>query len=344
MTLAGLTNQLNTSKGIICHISPREDMPVDCYGRVADIAMASEARTNRMNSGGLHEHYYNDAIWHARRRLLEMFKIPFFEGISLRERKMFVQDRDRKADNLRDARIEWLKAQDRNVVMKAWDFIIGLYRRVAPFTAHVYDKHDTLPWNGVLMNLATIIEDSVYLNMPPDYAPDYFGIAREVARYVGFKRDRVKYTGYSGIQKTTKRSVRIAPMYWMLLEKTGDTWSAVSFAKVQQYGFLAQINQSDRYSDPGRPQPIKGAGETEFRIIVSTCGQRAAAEIGDRNNAHRTRKRIHRMLITHETPGNIPLTVDRVAIPFGGHRAVQILHHVIGVGGLALRYATEEGT
>ena len=337
--------ECNAAKGVICYIEERENMPRDKYGRSADILMAPESRTNRMNPGGLHEIFYNDAIWHLRKRVLEKLNIPFFEGISLRERNMRCYEREAKAEQLVKARVDVLKnLTDRNLVEGVWDFVINFYRLVSPFQAHLFDRHEVKPWDAILNNIATIVEDACYMIMPPEYAPDYFAIARQVREYVGFERDVVGYAGYSKRHKKTKRPVRIAPMYWMLLEKTADTWSAVSFAKVQQYGFLAQINQNDRYSDPGRPQPIKGAGETEFRIIVSTCGQRAAAEIADRNNSHRTRRALHRILLTHETPGNIPQSIDRNDIPFGGHRAVQILHHYLRCGGLELRYVHEEGS
>ena len=322
-------------------------MPCDIYGRRCGIIQASEARTNRMNSGGLHEMYYNDACWHLRRHVLEKMGIPFFEGITLRDRKSLSYDRDKKLEGLRTRRmleLEQLHRENPSLIEGVWDYVINFYRLVAPYQAHQYDKYDSIPWKGVYSNLANIIEDAVYLNIPPEYAIDYFERVGDVREYADFKRAPVTYTGYSGVQVTTKRPVRIAPMYWMLLEKTGDTWSAVSFAKVQQYGFLAQINSSDRYSDPGRPQPIKGAGETEFRIIVSTCGQVAAAELADRNNNPKARRQLHRTILTHPTPGNIESAINRDEIAYGGHRAVQIFHHYLNCGGIALAYAEEEGT
>ena len=322
-------------------------MPVDIYGRRMDIIQASEARTDRMNSGGLHELFYNDANWHVRRRVLEKLGIPYFEGITLRDRQTVSYKREDRATALVRVRTEQLRELHKTnpaKIEEIWDFVINYYRRVSPFQAHMYDRFDTIPWEGVYSNLATIVEDMTYLRAPPDYAVDYFSLSRDVSNYVGFKRDCVTYTGYSGKKTLTNRPVRVAPMAWMVLDKTGDTWSAVSFAKVQQYGFLAQINASDRYSDPGRPQPTKGLSETENRILVSTCGQVCAAEMGDRNNNPRSRRQLHRTILTHETPGNIPCAIDRTKIPYGGHRAVQILHHYLNCGGIALAYAQEEGT
>lgn len=334
-------------KGIIVAIREPEDMPMDMYGRRAQILSAYEARSNRMNPGGLHEIFYNDALWHARRKLLSILGIPFFEGITLRDRTTVSYVREERARNLATARAVALQEMHRIDpvrIQAAWDFIITVYRLISPYQAHQFDQYDDTPWVMVYSNLANIVEDFIYLEAPPDYAPDYFAIATKVKEFIGFERGPVTFRGDSGEIETTEGKVRIAPMKWMLLEKTGDTWSAVDFAKVQQYGFLAQINNTDRHSTPGRPQPIKGAGETEFRIINSTCGQIASAELGDRNNNLRARKALHRSIMTHSTPGNIANAVDRNKIPYGNHRGVQILHHYLNCGGIALAYAQEEGT
>lgn len=334
-------------KGVICHIAERHEMPVDMYGRSADIAMAAESRTNRMNSGGLHEHFYNDASWHTRRKVLTMLNLEYFEGLTLSDRQSVSYKREAKLRSLVKARELWIQQLHQTnpaMVEQAWEFVINYYRAIAPLQAHVFDRHNEIPWKMVYSNLATIVEDFTYLEIPPDYAVNYMDAMPIVKEHVGFERGPVQYVGYSGNKVMTKRPVRIAPMKWMLLEKTADSWSAVSVAKIQHFGFLAQINNADKYSHPGRPQPIKGVGETEGRILVSTCGYRATAELADRNNSPRTQRLMYRGILQHPTPGNIERLIDREELPYGSHKGVQILHHFLNCGGIALKFAPEEGT
>ena len=334
-------------KGVICHIAEPAEMPVDKYGRRADIIMAAESRTNRMNSGGLHELFYNDASWHVRRNVLAKLGLDYFEGMTLRDRTSASYDREAKLRNLVKTRTAWIKdlhTKNPALIEQIWDYVVNYYRWVAPLQAHVYDREPTPPWNAIYANLATIVEDMTYLEMPPDFAPNYLKISRAVKEHVGFDRGPVQYRGYSGRLTTTTQPVRIGAMNWMLLEKTADSWSAVAVAKIQLFGFLAQISNTDKYSSPGRPQPIKGLGETENRILVSTCGYRASAELADRNNSPRTQRLVHRSILTHQTPGNIDRSIDRNEVPYGAHKGVQILHHFLNCGGIALRFAPEEGT
>lgn len=334
-------------KGVICHIAKPEDMPVDKYGRRADIIVAPEGRNNRMNSGGIHELFYNDASWHLRRKVFEMLKIPYFESPTLTDRTSSSKKREDRIRSNVHIRQEWLMQlyqQDKSLVMQVWEFIINYYRMVAPLQAHIYDRHTSPPIQAILANIATIIEDMVYLRMPPDYAVDYLKASQMVKDHIGFERDKVTFRDYNGQTVVSDGPVRIGAFHWMLLEKTADSWSAVSFGKYQMHGFLAPINKSDKYSDPGRPQPICGTGETELRIIVSVCGPRAAAEIADRNNNARSQRALHRAFLTSNEPSNIAQAVNRKEIPFGDHRGIQILMHFLNCGGISLQFEKEQDT
>ena len=167
-------------KGVICHIAEPAEMPVDKYGRRADIIMAAESRTNRMNSGGLHELFYNDASWHVRRNVLAKLGLDYFEGMTLRDRTSASYDREAKLRNLVKTRTAWIKdlhTKNPALIEQIWDYAVNYYRWVAPLQAHVYDREPTPPWNAIYANLATIVEDMTYLEMPPDFAPNYLKIS-----------------------------------------------------------------------------------------------------------------------------------------------------------------------
>jgi hypothetical protein len=138
----------------------------------------------------------------------------------------------------------------------------------------------------------------------------------------------VTYTGRSGRTVTTKVPVRIAPCYFMLLEKIGDDWTAVSSGKTQHFGVLAQVTNADKYIQPTRNQAIRALGEAELRIYVSYAGVRITAEQMDRNNSPKTHEHILYNMMRAERPTDIAVAVDRDEIPFGGAKPQQLVNHI----------------
>ena len=67
---------LSGGKGVICYIAEPHEMPVDADGNRADIIMDSYSRPNRMNMGGLIEHYIGGASRDTRKRICNKLDIP----------------------------------------------------------------------------------------------------------------------------------------------------------------------------------------------------------------------------------------------------------------------------
>lgn len=308
-------------KGVICHIAEPWEMPVDAQGVRADMIMGPEARTNRMNIGGLYEHYFNSAS----------------RQVCFDTRSTLGLIKDTKGAK---EVIRYLHETEPEKFKKAWDHVLKYYRLVSPMQAHFYDG-GLIGIDGIYDNLATIVTDFVYLFMPPEYAPDYMGIIPDVEAHVKPLYGPITYTGYSGIPVTTIVPVRIGSMYVLLLEKTADDWSAVASAKVQHFGFLARIGKADKYSEPLRQQPIKGVGETEGRILAAYCGARTIAEIMDRNNNPTTHKEMVMQLLNAPNPTRIANIVDREKFPYGKSKPIQMLRHLLNCVGADLMYATE---
>ena len=311
-------------KGVICHIAEPHEMPVDAQGVRADMIMGPEARTNRMNIGGLYEHYINSAS--------RQIAFNTRETLGLTKETKGAKEVIRAIHESEPAKFE-----------KAWQHILGYYRIVAPLQAYFYDAK-LIGKEGIYDNMATVVNDFVYLFIPPEYAVDYMDSIPDIEAHAKPLYGPVTYIGYSGTRVRTRVPVRIGSMYVMMLEKTADDWSAVASAKVQHFGFLARIGKADKYSEPLRQQPIKGIGETEGRIIAAYCGARAIAEILDRNNNPATHEEMVFQLLNAPEPARIVNIVDREKFPFGKSKPIQMLNHLLNCCGAGLAYAVETVT
>jgi hypothetical protein len=148
----------------------------------------------------------------------------------------------------------------------------------------------------------------------------------------------VKYIGNSGKLRTTKYPVRIGSLYIIILEKTGDDWTAVSSGKLQNFGVLAPITNRDKYSQPTRNQAIRAFGETEIRIVAAYMGPQTTAEILDRNNSIVTHSQMLDSILMADNPSNIESAVDRTINPLGGARPLQLVKHIGECGGWRFVY------
>jgi hypothetical protein len=77
----------------------------------------------------------------------------------------------------------------------------------------------------------------------------------------------------------TETAVQIAPIYMMLLNKTGGELLATSTAMMHHFGMLAPVNKGNKSALPWRNNPPKVMGETEGRLYVAYCGRRMVAEL-----------------------------------------------------------------
>jgi hypothetical protein len=87
------------------------------------------------------------------------------------------------------------------------------------------------------------------------------------------------------------------------------------------------VSKSDKHHETGKRQPVRGFGETEFRIVAAYCGAQAVAEIADRNNNPVTHQAINMAIFESSTPSNIPKIIDRIKFPYGNHKGIQNFRH-----------------
>ena len=308
-----LTDQYG-GKGVICHIAEPHEMPVDSAGNRADLIMDPNARFARQNLGGLYELYLNASKRDLLVEIMSLLNIKSDHGPVNPE---YLRTHP-NMDVVKTKLLRWYEVVVPHV--HGW-FINGDYTK--PFEHHVKE----------------IIEEGVIrIHYPPDnqvYGPDMIAtLEREFPTVYG----PVSYVGNSGIRRTTKNPVRIGSMYIIILEKTGDDWTAVSSGKFQNFGVLAPITSRDKYTSPTRNQAIRAFGDAEVRILLSTIGPLATAEILDRNNNIPTHRSIVRSVLMAEKPTNIEVAVDRNEIPLGNARPLQLVKHLALCGGWKFMY------
>lgn len=143
----------------------------------------------------------------------------------------------------------------------------------------------------------------------------------------------VSYKAPSAERTVTKVPVMLGISYYMALEKIGNDWSGVSSAKLQVHGLPAKLTALDRYSTPGRPQPVRLLGETEIRLISAACGALLSAELADQSTNPTTHKHIQENILLSKTPSNMDTVVDRVAHPLGNARPQKNYAHMAASAG-----------
>jgi len=291
-------------KGVLCKILPRSRMPVDDDGNVADVIADPNSTISRMNLGRVYEHFINACSRDIRKRVRTQLGLK--EGQKLQPGE--------------------IQAINRETLEHIWEYIKGYYKIISPL--RMYEKFaQKLNEAQILAHLESCINDWVYIYLPPENETEDIEVIKQLQEYVNPTCTPVTYVDATGQKIRTKENIRIASMYYLLLEKTGDDWTAVSSARLQNYGVLSQLTNADKYSHPTRQQAIRAFGEAEVRILRSYTGAHATAEIMDRNNNPDTHYTILESILQAENPGLIKEAIDRINHPYGGSKPLKLFRH-----------------
>lgn len=314
-----ITN-LGGCKGVACGILPDEDMPVDAEGNRADIIMDPKAFVNRMTMSGLITQFLTATARDISKRLCV---------------KLDIKHKDRRYSAER--KLNQLVIDNPRLVQECFDYVMGFLKLCAPLQHERYEREG---WSSPmsLSYLVTSCIDMMYLYTPVEFSPEYaknIPIINEIYRPC---RGPVLITKSNGEKVWTKNDVMLGKMYIVLLEKIGDEMSAVSSAKVQHHGVLAQLGKQDKYSDAIRNQPIKGISEADAAAFVAYCPVKFAAELMDRNNNPQTHREIIRSVQNAERPTNIANIIDRKKFPYGSTKPIQFLDHLSTCSGWRFVY------
>lgn len=295
-------------KSIICSIWPGDRMPRDEHGNVADVIVDSDSKIKRMNLGGLYEQYINASGRDQMQRwMLERYGVL-----------------DKRPATTNEAAA--LIVRDPAALEECNSRILDFYALTTP------RMHEMIiNWSGYdpVKHVAEIMVNGVYIQKEPDCPKSLADVVRDLrVRYPALRKP-VVYTDPSGVTFQTKRNFIIGSVYYIVLEKTGGSWSGVSSAKLSHYGVPTKLTEADKRSAPGRLAPIKILGESEERLWVAVMPGEIVADVADRSNNPAAHRMVYRSVLSAEHPTAIPNAMDREAIPLGKMRPLAFINHFL---------------
>ena len=306
-------------KGVVCKVAKPEEMPVDKNGKRADLVTDGNSTINRMNIGRLYEHYFNavsDTI---------VQEIRLATGI-------------REGDKHASDKMLNIYTTNRPVFDQLYAKLMDYYAILSPSMAKWYLSCDE---TTKVEHLAYCAKKFIYLYLPTDNPVSYSDAQILLEKKFKPLKDKVTYF-YEGKLIESTEDIMIASMYIMLLEKTGDDWSAVASAKLQAFGIIAQISRSDKFTSPIRGQAVRGMAEADTRNAVSYMDAELTAEHYDRNNNPETHEMVVAAILSSDKPTDIERLIDRNKHKFNGAKPIQIVRHIAQCAGWRFKYQPDE--
>lgn len=319
-------------KGVFCKRVPTEDMPVDDWGNRADIVVDPYSTVSRMNLGRFYEQFFNAARRDLTRDLHDIFGIEYpgedWRAITAQQRTMVM-----------NAVMNRSHPQVEEWIQRYIEFISILRPQQGEWLAN-YEK-DRMKFR---LHIVSVLETGIYVHFPSNNDPELPDIVDKITAKFMPRISPVTFRGNSGKIRRSKVPVLIGSVYFILLEKTGNDWTAVSSAKLQNNGVISQVTNADKYSTPVRMKSIRFLGETELRILISYIGAMNAAEIMDRHNNPRTHTHACHHLLSADKPTNIEVLINRDEIKLGDVRPNVMIKHYAYCAGWQLKYAPYKET
>lgn len=306
-------------KGVVVNMIPDAHMPVNANGTRAKLVVDPNSTVARMNTSRVYEQFFNAAS----RDLV----ISFCKNLQIEHSK--------KLDLPTKMQVEKRWNDNDPVVTHCWDRLMQYY---AIFGDVQVNGISQLPNDKKRNHFINVLNSGIYLYIPGTQDVEPVDMLRKVRDNFMPERGPITYVDFGGVTRTTKNNVLIGSIYIMLLEKTGDDWTAVSSGKFQNFGVLAKLTNKDKYSQPTRNQAIRAGGESEIRIFVAYCGAFFSAEFLDRNSNMQTHREACEAILSTSTPSNIPVLIDRVKNPLGKARPMQLVKHLAYCNGWKFVY------
>lgn len=301
-------------------------MPTDQWGNRADIVFDPYSVVGRMNLGRFYEQYFNAARRDLTRDLHEAAGVKYinedWKSLGMLEKaKIMEQVRNRSNPQIE----AWIQRYIRfiEILRPPQADWLRQYEKDRPrFAAH----------------LITVLEVGIYVQFPSDNDIELPDAVDAIEAEFTPRKSRVWFRGNSGKMRLSKQEVLLGSLYFILLEKTGSDWTAVSSARLQNNGVISQVTNADKHSSPVKTKSIRFIGETEYRIIKAYIGAINAAELMDRNNNIASHTHAVNNILSATTPTRIEVLVNRDEIPLGNLRPVVMIKHYAYCAGWEFKY------
>ena len=279
---------ISGGKGVITEVWEDEDMPVDQAGNRAEIIVDGLSTIKRMNPSRLTEQYIKASARDTHQRLVEMSR----SGVS--------------------------RPKIKNTLYRFYELACP---EMLEFDSILDDKGTI-----ATRHLDSVLNSGITVYMPTNKTREPLEIVQDLRREFPPVHSKVSYRNQRGCHVTTKDNVLIGPMYIMLLERTGKSWSAVASARLSHFGMPTKLTANDRDNTPVRQTPVR-FGEDECRLFMATIGSKQAARFYNRTANPVVRKVIQENILKSEKPSAIDATYSREDYPSGNTRVASIIRH-----------------
>jgi hypothetical protein len=288
-------------------------MPRDKNGVVADVIADSASTISRMNVGRVYEAYLGATSRDNRARLTQ----------ALTERFGAVALNQPTPEAVEYARV----------------YLRGLY---AMLNSDMTDFLDSLDPEELHHHVKEVVHVGLHLYYPTDNERNITDVIQDIDNSA-YKPQTDKLTYVNGVGEIveTRDDFQIGVLYFMFLEKIGNLYSAVSSAKVNNFGFPVKGANVDKHKYPHSQTPTKILAETENRILISHVGEQAVADMIDLALNPTSHKTVYKQIIQSPVVYNSTFDVDRKDINYGQTKSLQTLNHIFTAAGFTMNYESE---
>lgn len=311
---------LTGAKGVVVEIRPDHLMPVDAAGNIADLITDPTSISSRMNIGRLYEQYFNASSRHTKKLVID-----------------FIQSLDTVMDPL-----ELLEIMTPKETIAAFDIVLGLLKII---DTEQYVGYANLVKTNNIYSIKEILHEIVtkelFIYYKVSSKKKAYQIVTELRDTIYAAPISKSFFNKNGTIVAGKSDMFIAPMYIMLLFKTGDEYLSVASAKTNHYNFPIGVSKNAKNRLPWRSSPTKILSETESRLVASYTSRLALAELKDRANSIDTHRIIYSNILNADKPTNIDVIVDRDKHPYGTDAGIQLIDNIFNCAGIELAYTPE---
>lgn len=292
-------------KGIIVEVRPDNEMPIDNNGIRAGVIMNPNSTIHRMNLGGKYEGEFTTAAYLVSQHV-----------------KNTISAVGKPSDKL---------------IMELHEYVVGFIKL---FGNEQYDIFKNLKLKDVKSLIMSIIRHGISVYLPIDNPKRNIDIAKDLfsSNYCP------KETGFeiysSGKMVPSHRKGMCDFMYVFLLNKTGDIGLSVASSKLNHFGLLSAPNTHIKNASVYNGSPTKILSETETRLLLSTAGQEALAELRNRSLSHDSHRIVYENILNADLPTNIEDVIDRSINPIVSDVPLDILKSIFNTMGL--KFTTEK--
>ena len=297
-------------KGVICRVLPDASMPTDKNGNRADIITDSAATISRMNIGRAYETYLGSVSRDNKQKLISFFSCKYGN--------------------------DFLNKITKEDITYFYDYIKGLYSLINP---DMVEFIDSLNKEELVNHLHEIVNDNLYIYYPTDNQYNITDVIESIENSI-YKplNDKVTYVDELGCKVETDENIRIGQLYFMVLEKIANTYSAVSSSKVNNFGFPIKGTNYDKFKYPHSLTPTKTLGETEVRILTSMAPPELISDLIDNTLNPISHKLMIKNILEGEQAFNPNYNIDRSIVPLGNTKSLAILSHIFNAAGFEYQY------